>query len=272
MEADPSIIYAEVSKSLSSTNIQDAGNIIVLGTHNAYFGNRAKAELLSPTYHEFLTRHHLLAWQEVDREFLDCIASSDKRYSFYCTKPNSRGQAVGFTVHDRLQVTGCQIYSQMQEFENLPDLRPALRIDLSDRATGLQMTAVVVHYKSNYGGARSTSAIRYRQAEVQAKVMSNQEFIVSLGDYNQYLDLHKEADPLLQAGYTLLPKHDRAITHASGGRVDGMFVKNMPPHVKITGYRVRNFWKNSKIGCTLSDHALLSWNLIVGQLADWLNL
>ncbi len=69
---------------------------------------------------------------------------------------------------------------------------------------------------------------------------------------------------MLRDGFSLFPRFDRASTHVKGERIDGLFVKNLPAKVKITGYKVRNFWRNSKIGCALSDHGLLSWKIVVG--------
>ncbi len=261
------VIHSEVLGSLSSnTPVNDHEKVLVVGTHNAAYGNREKAQTFLPVYREFVTRHHLLAWQEVDREFLELVADAGEHYTAYCTDANSRGQAVGFTVHRRLQVVNSEIYSQLQNINNLPDLRPALRLDLCDRATGLKTTAIVVHYKSNYGGVLSTRSVRRQQAKAQAEAMQiRDEFAICLGDYNQLLEVAGDADPLIFDGFSLFPRYDRASTHVNGERVDGMFIKNVPANVKVTGYKVRNFWRNSKIGGALSDHGLLSWKIVVRQ-------
>ncbi len=258
------LIHSEVLRSLSSVTVNDDDDTLVIGTHNAAFGNREKAQIFSPVYREFVTRHHLLAWQEVDPEFLELVADAGEHYTAYCTLPNSRGQAVGFTVHKRLQVVNTVIYRQVQNINNVPDLRPALRLDLCDKATGLKTSATVVHYKSNYGGVRANSPVRRQQAKAQAEAMQiRDEFAIILGDYNQHLEVADDADPLISEGFSLCPRYDRACTHTSGARLDGMLIKNVPANVKITCYKVRNFWRNSKIGCALSDHGLLSWKIVV---------
>jgi len=259
------VVYSEVMRSLESVKVaSDETNVLTVGSHNAAYGNRAKAELLMPVYREFVTRHHLLAWQEVDPEFVESLAAAGEHYSWYCTVPNSRGQAVGFTLHKRLEVMKETTYTELQNINKVSDLRAALRLDLKDRTTGLEMIAVVVHYKSGYGGARATSQVRRQQSKIQARVMRIQnEFAICLGDYNHHLDLAKDADGLVNDGFSLFPPHNRASTHSSGDRIDGMFVKNVPANVKIASYQVRNFWRNSKIGCGLSDHGLLSWKIIV---------
>jgi len=41
---DLSVIYSEVLQSLSTVSVNDCDNTIVIGTHNAAFGNREKAQ------------------------------------------------------------------------------------------------------------------------------------------------------------------------------------------------------------------------------------
>jgi hypothetical protein len=263
----PEVIYAEVLRSLSSATVSDSDKTILIGTHNAFYGNRDKAQSLLPVYREFVTRHHLLAWQEVDQNFLEHVASTSKDYKAYFTEANSRGQAIGFTVHRRLEVVNTVIYNQIQNIMHVPDLRPALRLDLYDKVTGLRTTAIVIHYKSDHGGGLRARPVRYQQAKAQIEATQiGDEFAICLGDYNQHLGVSTDTDPLLADGYSLCPRYDRTSTHANGGRIDGMFIKNVPPNVKITRYKVRKFWRNDKIGCVLSDHALVSWKLVIGGI------
>ncbi|CAN5316727.1 hypothetical protein BH10CYA1_BH10CYA1_54800 [soil metagenome] len=236
---------------------------LLVGTHNANFGNRQKAQTFLSVYREMLLCHHLLAWQEVDQEFLQIVVDSGEHYVACCTEANSRGQAIGFTVHKRLQIVDTRIHTEIQDIGNIADLRPALRLDLRDTTTGLMLTAVVVHYKSNYGGVRAARGVRYQQATIHAEsICTDEEFTICLGDFNQILEVDSDADPLIERGYHLMPRHNRSSTHTGGSRLDGMFVKNVPIHVKITGYKIRNFWRNNKIGCALSDHGLLSWKIV----------
>lgn len=256
-------IHSEILRCLTSSgHVNHDKNILVVGTHNALYGNREKAQQHLPVYREFVRRHHLLAWQEVDQQFLELIADASEDYAAYWTEPNSRGQAIGFTVHKRLQVTGTTIFTEMQNIGDIPDLRPALCLDLKDRTTGLNMTALVVHFKSNHGGAVASRDIRYQQAKAQGEAMQRSDkFTICLGDFNQILEVASDTDPLLSQGFRLVPRYDQASTHASGDRMDGMFVKNIPPGVKITRYKVRNFWRNNLVGCAFSDHGLLTWNI-----------
>ena len=257
------LIYSEVLRSLCAVKVNDDDNVLIVGTHNAFYGNREKAQMFLPVYREFVTRHHLLAWQEVDQQFLELVAEAGEHYTAYCTSANSRGQAIGFTVHRRFEVLNTETYSQLQNINGIPDLRAALRLDLRDKTTGLRTTATVIHYKSNYGGARATSPVRRQQAKVHAEAMQiKDEFAICLGDYNHQLEVASDADPLIDNGFSLFPRYDRASTHSSGLRIDGMFIKNVPADVKVTGYKVRNFWRNTKIGCALSDHGLLSWKIV----------
>jgi hypothetical protein len=260
------VISTEVRASFSSASLKEDGDVIVVGTHNACFGNLEKAQMFLPVYREFVTRHHLLAWQEVDQQFLETIAAAGEHYTAYCTVPNSRGQAVGFTVHRRLQVVQTETYTQFQNINGIADLRPALRLDLRDKASGLTATALVVHFKSNHGGALATREVRRKQAIALVESMhTNDKFSLMLGDFNQLLEVDCDAAALISDGFSLAPRYDRASTHVNGGRLDGMLIKNLPANAKIAGYRVRNFWRNDKIGCVLSDHGLLSWNIIVAR-------
>jgi hypothetical protein len=262
--SNPDVIYSEVISSLRTVQVAGEANALTIGSYNAAFGNKVKADLFMPVYREIVTRHHLLAWQEVDPLFLQMVASSGGHYESHCTRPNSRGQAVGFTVHKRFELLGSTTYSELQNLNNLSDLRAALRLDLRDLTTGLQLSAVVVHYKSNYGGVRATSPVRRQQSQLQAKAMNiESEFAICLGDYNHHLNFVRDADGLINDGFSLVPPHDRASTHASGDRIDGMFVKNVPSNVKICCYQARNFWRNRKIGNSLSDHGLLTWKIRV---------
>ncbi len=255
---DVSLIHREIVRSLSPVNTADSA--LFVGTHNAAYGNAEKAVLFGPVYREFVGSHHLLAWQEVDGEFLRLVSKSVPGYSYYCTPPNSRGQAVGFTIQDRLQVVESVVYEQVRLIDNVPDLRPVLRLDLVDQMTGLRFSATVVHYKSNYGGSRAASPIRRVQAKAHVDAMKIQnEFVISLGDYNQVLGTSTDVDALCLAGFKLIPAHDQACTHASGERLDGMFAKNIPRDIRISCYKPRNFWRNSNIGLALSDHALVTW-------------
>jgi hypothetical protein len=263
----PDVIYAEVLRSLSPAKASASDRTLAIATHNAFYGNKEKAQSLLPVYREFVTRHHLLAWQEVDQNFLEQVAATSKDYRAYITDANSRGQAIGFTVHRRLEVVKTVIYNQLQNIMGVPDLRPALRLDLCDTNTGLRTTAIVIHYKSDHGGGLRARPVRHQQAKAQIEATQiRDEFVICLGDYNQYLGVSADTDPLLADGYSLHPRYDRTSTHANGGRIDGMFVKNVPSNVKITRYKVLRFWRNDKIGCILSDHALVSWKLVIGGI------
>ncbi len=70
-------IEFEILKSLSSAiTATYEDQFLVVGTHNAYFGNRAKAQTFLSVYREIVLRHHLLAWQEVDQEFLQIVSDA----------------------------------------------------------------------------------------------------------------------------------------------------------------------------------------------------
>lgn len=235
---------------------------LYVGSHNAEHAQNDKAVKYLPAYLEFLSGNHLLAWQEVDCGFLRTVTRAASRpAAFFCTEANKRGQAVGITVlEDRLGVLDEVHYNQLRDIPGVANLRPGLRLDLQDKVTGLEFTAVAVHFKSMADGARASGKVRRRQAEILAGLLVEvPRLTLVLGDLNQVLEQSSDLEPLEQAGFKLLPRHDRAPTQLHGARIDGLCARNIPPGISIGDYRVWNFWRHTRIGPSLSDHALLSW-------------
>ncbi len=235
------------------------------GSHNAEYATKWKAEEHLPSYLEFLGATDLLAWQEVDRSFLTVLeAAAPKAVEIFCTQENDRGQSVGFTVAlDRLEVLDVVHYRQIIGVRGVGNLRPALRLDLRDKDTGLVFTAVGLHLKSMSDGCIASSKVRRRQAEILADLLAGvQHMTIALGDLNQILEKTTDLEPLLRAGFVLLPRHDQSPTQLHGARIDGLVAKNIPTGVSIGGYRVWKFWRNTQSGgAALSDHALLRWSI-----------
>ena len=157
----------------------------------------------------------IICWPARSRPAFSGTGVSDKpRLRAYFTDANSRGQAIGFTVHRRLKVVSTAIYSQLQNIMGVPDLRPALRLDLYDTTTGLQTTAIAIHYKSDHGGGCRARPVRRQQAKAQIEAARiTNEFVVCLGHYNQYLGVSTDTAPLIADGYLLCPRYDSTSTH-----------------------------------------------------------
>lgn len=256
------MILSEVMRRLAGLDkAESLGSILALGAWNMEFLNRLKAEYFLKPYKEIILRHHLIAVEEVDEQGLDVLAEVCG-YDRFISTANSRGQAVGFLVHKRLRVLRSFECREITDVLGVPDLRPSLRLDLQDRVTGQQFSATVVHLKSMRGGIRSTSVVRYQQLLNLMQCLDRPERLaLIMGDFNCFLDHTGDTQPLESSGYTLCNKWDRTATHHFGGRLDGLFYANLPQTLRLGNYNVRNFWRSNSIGCSLSDHGLLSWKM-----------
>jgi hypothetical protein len=235
--------------------------LLRLGSWNMEYMFQAKAKHFLETYREVTGRHHLLAVQEVTTKGLSTIAQASS-YNFCTSQGNSRGQAVGFLIHPRLQINKITEYTQLINAYGIPDLRPALRVDLFDHQTQLKLSVITLHLKSMRGGLRFTSLVRKRQ--LQQLMIASAENInptIIAGDFNCFLDISDDIDCLVANGYQLINPHNHTSTQASGGRLDGLFLKNLPTGLKLGKYAVHNFWRSSLLGKSLSDHGLLTWQL-----------
>ena len=261
---DSGIILKEVLKQIKGLEVSSwTGAKLSLGDWNMEFLNLDKVTKFLPVYREIVTRHHLLATEEVDASGLAALANACG-YGRHISACNSRGQAVGFLLHPRLQVLGSFEYAEMTRVFGIPDLRPALRLVVWDSATGLEFNVVVVHLKSMRGGVKATSVVRREQLRKLVRELSiADQFTMILGDFNCFLDETDDTRPLTTDGYVLLNPWNQAPTHQFGGRLDGLFHKNLPQCVRLSNYSIYNFWRNPWIGNTLSDHGLLSWKLSV---------
>jgi hypothetical protein len=253
------LILPEVMQRLNGLDkAEPAGSTLTLGAWNMEFLNRLKAEYFLQPYTEIVLRHHLIAVEEVDDQGLGVLGEACG-YDQFISTPNSRGQAVGFLVHKRLRVLNCLEYGELTGVMGVPDLRPALRLDLQDEITGEQLSATVVHLKSMRGGILPTSLVRYQQLlKLAQRLYGAPNLSLIMGDFNCFLDHTCDTKPLEASGYTLLNRWDRSATHHFGGRLDGLFYANLPASLRLGNYNIRNFWRSTLIGCSLSDHGLLT--------------
>ena len=256
------LILPEVMQRLNGLDkAESAGSILALGAWNMEFLNRLKAEYFLQSYKEIVLRHHLIAVEEVDDQGLGVLAEACG-YDQFISTANSRGQAVGFLVHKRLRVLNCLEYGELVGVMGVPDLRPALRLDLQDEVTGEQLSATVVHLKSMRGGILRTGLVRYQQLlKLVEGLEGARNLSLIMGDFNCFLNHTCDTKPLEASGYTLLNRWDRTATHHFGGRLDGLFYANLPASLRLGNYNIRNFWRSTLIGCSLSDHGLLTWKL-----------
>lgn len=259
---DARVIYSEVARELKGMPLaQITGEHLALGAWNMEFLTWAKATYFLDSYKEVVLRHHLLAVEEANTPGLATLARACG-YRFFISTVNSRGQAVGFLVHPRLRVLRRVEYLDVADVRHVPDLRPALRLDLYDPLGDVSFSVVVVHLKSMLGGPEATSKIRIEQLSKLIHCLGTAtDCLLVLGDFNCYLNDTSDTRPLTGDGYVLQNRLDQSATHHLGRRLDGLFHKNMPPTMRLSSYHIHNFWHNRLIGCSLSDHGLLTWQL-----------
>lgn len=234
---------------------------IVFGSWNMEYMWQAKAQHYLDVYKEIISRHHILAVQEATARGLSTIGKACG-YNCFSSQPNSRGQAVGFLIHPRFTVSSVCEYPQLINVYGIFDLRPALRLDIIDQQSKLSLSIITLHLKSMRGGLAFTSRVRKRQLEqLSIALGDNQSPTIIAGDFNCFLDLSDDLDPLYKVGYKLNNPNNHTSTQSSGGRLDGLVYKNLPPMIRPGAYNIGDFWRGSPAGHSLSDHGLLSWKL-----------
>lgn len=254
---NPKVVAAEVAKAVADMPMAEKNGNLIFGEWNMEFLSADKAKFFKDTYKQIVPRHHLLFVEEADAGGLSQIAK-DNGYHYAISPANSRGQAVGFLVNPRFKVLGTDIYNSVAEVQNIPDLRPAFRVNLQDSATGQELSAVVVHLKSMRGGPAATAAVRYQQAVNLAAALEPGFKGIIAGDWNTFLGKTRDLDPLYKAGFKLLSPQDGTSTQVMGGRLDGFLYKGL---TGLSEQEVRAFFKNPKISRGLSDHGLLTTSL-----------
>jgi hypothetical protein len=260
--ADPNATFKIVNQKLIGLNpVSFADQDLRLGTWNAEYLNINKAEHFLASYRQIVIRHHLLALQEIDFSGINFMANLCN-YNFCISSANSRGQAVGFLIHPRFLVTNTVEYPEITNIFGIHDLRPALRIDLFDRQTKIDLSIITVHLKSMLGGLPRTGPVRKKQLQNLVntlKDLRNESMI--LGDFNCFLDSSHDIDPLLNDGFILANPGNHTSTQSHGGRLDGLLHKGFSANLALKNYNIRNFWRTDFAGRSLSDHGLLTWKL-----------
>ncbi len=260
--ADPRLTLELIKNELTPQNIALPESAeIFLGSWNTEYLWQAKAEHFIETYALIAAKHHLLALQEVSPSGLLAIGLATG-YNHVVSQPNSRGQAVGFLIHPRFDIKQVYEYTALAEVYGIPNLRPALRVDLTDKQSQMPLSIVNVHLKSMIGGLSRTSLVRTEQINRLLLALENSENpTIIAGDFNCFLDTSCDISALLNSGFSLANKKNHTSTQSSGGRLDGLFYKNLKADFKPKHYRVHNFWRHSVLGRSLSDHGLLTWTL-----------
>ncbi|MBS1984995.1 MAG: hypothetical protein JST16_12570 [Bdellovibrionales bacterium] len=207
---------------------------IVMWEQNFEFGDPQKAKYFEDSYRLIVERSHIIFASEVDPGFLQHLATLAPGYSSYCCKPNTRNQAVGFVVHNRLKVIKVTSHDAVANVQGVPDLRPAYELEVEDTATGARRKYIVVHLKSMRGGPQVSGVVRRNQCKIIAHVLNGETVeIVLAGDWNTFGDKTTDLDPLKQAGFAIVDPSDTRGTHTMGGRLDFYVQRGMD--AKIVG-------------------------------------
>ncbi len=261
--SDSKEVLALVQNDLSGLDtVSSTDSHITLASWNTEYLWQAKANYFIDTYAEIISKHHILALQEVSQWGL-AVLSQSSDYQYIVSESNNRGQALGFLIHPRLTVTAIHEYSELTNILGAPNLRPALRVDLLDTKSGLTLSVVTVHLKSMIGGLEFTGRIRQEQIKQLIWALDNIKTpILIMGDFNCFLDKSFDTARLFNNGFRIANRTNHVSTQCFGGRLDGLFYRDFPSNGTPKHYSVRNFWQHNSAGRSLSDHGLLTWKLL----------
>lgn len=260
---NPAIVAQEVAAAMQ--NVALAGNTgnLQVGEFNGEFLDVSKARYFQDAYKEVFSHFHVVFLEEVESAGVAHIANVIG-YKGICGTANTRNQAVALLVHPRFKIVGGPIeYTQVATVQGIPDLRPALRVDLEDTYSLEKFSVVVLHLKSMRGGPKVTSVVRHKQLDVLTQCLGANYVGFVGGDMNFPLDdpNFKDGDPLYNDGYTLVAANDHTGTQSMGSRIDGFFVKGLK--LKVQFYEVFAFFLNPKVTRAFSDHAATKIEVVV---------
>ncbi len=247
-----------------------------IGCLNAEFGNASKAARLASVYKEIVQEHTLLGLEEVDRQFVESLAK-ESGYKHVNGKVNERGQGLGLLVAPNCTIVRHEELLDTAKIAGIDQLRPDLAVVVR-LPEGQEVLVVVVHKKSMQSrnskngagvtkqkglrrGELETRPIRTQQNKLLAKHLQDEGWPAAkivIGDFNCHLEgEHPETEPLENIGLRLNPLRKQQPTHRMGGTLDGM----MSCGVDVVNLQVvmgEKFWKDKKIGKSLTDHGLLT--------------
>ncbi|MBK7840158.1 MAG: hypothetical protein IPJ49_21255 [Candidatus Obscuribacter sp.] len=213
----------------------DDGDVVVI-SFNGHLLDLPKAQRLVEPLKWFIKRGHVVLFQETNRDALKYL-SNETGYGLNVSHRNERGQAVGVLYHPRIEWLGQPYYHDyLTDIPGHPEwkttLRPALQRQVRDRKSGKQWTFIDIHTKSNLGGPDETAPIRRLQFEMLVKDIARQEAdgtvfgaTVIGGDMNAAINLPAttEIEPLIQAGFALVPNPENRSTYFYKGQPNGQF-------------------------------------------------
>lgn len=213
----------------------DEGDIVVV-SFNGHLLDLPKAQRLVEPLKWLIKRGHIVLFQETNRDALKFL-SNETGYGLNVSHRNKRGQAVGILFHQRIKWLGQPYYHDyLTDIPGHPEwkttLRPALQRKVRDVSTGLEFSVIDMHTKSNLGGPEETAPIRRLQFEMFVGDVVRQEGEGTVfgptilgGDMNAPIDSPEttEIEPLIAAGFVLVPNPDGRSTYFYKGKANGQF-------------------------------------------------
>lgn len=212
----------------------DQGDIVVV-SFNGHLLDLAKAERLVEPLKWFISRGHIILFQETNRDALKFL-SNETGYGLNVSHRNERGQAVGILFHPRIKWLNDPIYHDyLTDIPGHPEwkttLRPAVQRRVRDLTSGLEFDVLDMHTKSNLGGPDETAPIRELQFSMLMTNLAEQDKdgglgrIIIGGDMNAPIDnpATTETLPLVKGGFILVPNPDHRSTYFFKGEAKGQF-------------------------------------------------
>ena len=259
---DPKVVLAAVQQHFVNLPYAGMTGNLQIGDFNGEFLDDTKYRFYADSYKELLTHFHVQLLSEIDPNIKPEIEKIPG-YKFFPSQANTRHQAVGIAVNtNRLEVVGGPtIYNSVANVQGIPDLRPALRLDLRDKVTNVTFSVVVLHLKSMRGGPAVSGVVRRKQFALLVQDLGPDFAGFCGGDLNYIINDKSLTDPqpMFNAGFVLVEPNDTQATHSGGSRLDGLFYRGLT--VGVDFYRV--FAVFSQIGRTWSDHAPTKVELLV---------
>jgi hypothetical protein len=169
---NPNTAYTEIDKALTdaglSASTKPSGHKARWAEWNLENCDDSKVRWLAKVYQRVFECPHLVWLVEVSQS---AVTELEKQTGLkgICGTENTRFQAVGFLVDtNRYDILSQEEWHEVASVQGIPDLRPALRLKLKDKVTGVTFNVVVVHLKSMRGGPKVTEPVRRKQFQLIA--------------------------------------------------------------------------------------------------------
>ncbi len=239
----------------------DVSGNLVYGEFNMEFGDDRKARWFLGAYKQIFWRHHIMALEEVRPDAVETICKA-LGYTGYCTNPNSRGQGVAVIFnHNRLELVSDPFeVMEIVGVQGIPQLRPAMVVQVRDKVTAKEFGFAAVHLKSMLGGEEETAPVRAEQIEKLLARLGPAWNGILAGDWNFHMERAKlEMAAMAKGGFKLVGAGADS-TQERGGRIDGFYSRGMGT---LVHHATKPLWKIKNVKRGFSDHGLTRCQSVV---------